>query len=101
MATTHIHGYSDQICVKAGDRIRFMVSVEGAQQYTAEIVRFINGDSNPAGPGPKEEPISTSVSGQYPARFQPIYPGSHIVVEDREGLLDPGTAISVPALIMA
>src|SRR5438067_5242733 len=100
MATTHIHGYSDQICVKAGDRIRLMVSVEGAEQYRAEIVRLINGDSNPAGPGPKEEPVPTSVSGQYPARFQPIHPGSHIVVEDREGLLNLGTAISVHAFIM-
>jgi hypothetical protein len=30
MAKAQIHGYSDQISVKPGDRIRFMVSVENA-----------------------------------------------------------------------
>ncbi len=100
MATIHIHGYSDQISVKAGDRIRFMVSVEGAQHYRAEIVRLINGDSNPAGPGPKEDPIATPVSGEYPGHLQPINSGSHIVVDDRDGLLNLGTAISLHAFIM-
>ena len=55
MAKTHIHGYSDQISVKPGDRIRFMVSVEGATRYRAEIVRLINGDANPAGPAPRRK----------------------------------------------
>jgi N,N-dimethylformamidase len=100
MATIHIHGYSDRISVKAGDRIRFMVSVEGAQLYRAEIVRLINGDSNPVGPGPKEQSIETSVTGEYSAQFQPIDAGSHVVVDDREGLLNLGTAISVHAFIM-
>jgi N,N-dimethylformamidase len=100
MAAVHIHGYSDQISVQPGERIKFMVSVEGASRYHAEIVRLINGDRDPAGPGPKEEVIATAVTGDYPGRVQPIYSGSHIVVDDPGGLLDLGAAISVHAFIM-
>jgi len=96
----HISGYSDKISVTAGERIRFMVSVEGAQRYHAAIVRLINGDADPAGPGAKEEPITTSVNGAYEARVQPIYSGSHIVVDDGEGLLNLGTTISLHTFLM-
>ena len=100
MPTAQIHGYSDQISVKPGDRIRFMVSVENATRYRAEIVRLINGDANPAGPGPKEETIATPANGEYPGRLQPIHSGSHIVVDDPSGLLNIGQSITVHAFIM-
>jgi N,N-dimethylformamidase len=100
MAAIHIHGYSDKISVKPSERIKFMVSVEGISRYHADIVRLINGDCDPAGPGPKEEVITTTVSGEYPARAQAIYPGSHILVLNRDGLLNLGAAISIHAFIM-
>ena len=100
MAKTHIYGYSDQISLKPGERIRFMVSVEGATRYRAEIVRLINGDANPDGPGPKEETIATPANGEYPGRLQPTYGGSHIVVDDPDGLLNIGQSITVHAFIM-
>jgi N,N-dimethylformamidase len=64
MAAIHIHGYSDHISVRPGERIQFMVSLAGASTHQAEIVRLINGDQNPQGPGPKEEVVATSVSGE-------------------------------------
>src|SRR5215472_3199812 len=100
MAMIHINGYSDKISVTAGEHIRFKVSVEGAETYRAEIVRLINGDADPAGPGAKEERISTPVNDEYEGRFQPIYSGSHIVVEDDQELLNLGTAISVHTFLM-
>jgi N,N-dimethylformamidase len=100
MPTTHIHGYSDHISVKAGDRVKFMVSVEGAESYHAEIVRLINGDANPKGPGPKEEAIATNVTGEYPGRYQPIHAGSHILVDDPGALLNLNDAISLHAFVM-
>ena len=100
MAAIHIQGYSDQISLQPGDRINFMVSVQGTSSYHADIVRLINGDSNPAGPGPKEEVITTTVSGEYRGRVQPICSGSYIVVNDRDGLLNLGAAISIHAFIM-
>jgi len=100
MAAINIHGYSDQISVKAGDRVKFMVSVEGATRYRATIVRLINGDANPAGPGPKEEVITTAVNGEYPGHFQPIHAGSYVLIDDRGGLLNVDSAIGVHAFIM-
>ena len=100
MAAIHVQGYSDRISVQPGERIKFMVSVEGASQYRAEIVRLVSGDRNPAGPGPKEEVVTTTVGGEYPGRFQAIHAGSHIIVNDRGGLLDLGDAISVHAFVM-
>jgi len=55
MPTATIHGYSDRISVAPGEQIQFMVSCEGAATYQADIVRLIHGDTNPAGPGFKEE----------------------------------------------
>lgn len=100
MPDIHIHGYSDQISVQAGQRIKFMVSVEGAAHYRAEIVRLINGDHNPAGPGPKEEVIASSVKGEYPGRVQLIHAGSHILVQDSQGLLNLDAAIGIHTFIM-
>jgi N,N-dimethylformamidase len=100
MTAVHLHGYIDRISVQPGERINFMVSAEGVSRYHAEIVRLINGDRNPAGPGPKEEVVTTTLGGEYPGRFQPICSGSHIVVEDHDGLLNLGAAISIHAFIM-
>jgi N,N-dimethylformamidase len=100
MAKTHIHGYSDQISVRPGDTLRFMVSVEETDRYRAEIVRLIHGDANPEGPGPKEETIETPVNGEYPGRLQPTYAGSHIIIDDPRNLLNVGQSISVHAFIM-
>lgn len=77
-----IVGYSEQLSVAEGDTIRFMVSCDSSNKYTAEIVRLIHGDTNPAGPGFKEKLVSTSISGEYPSRQQAIYPGSYVIVED-------------------
>lgn len=95
----NIHGYSDRISVASGERIRFMVSCEGAESYRADIVRLIHGDTNPAGPGFKEELIQTMVSGEYAARHQPIHAGSHVVVEDSAGRLGLTDAFTLHAFI--
>ena len=100
MSSESIHGYSDRISVSSGQRIRFMVSAEGGTSYRADIVRLIRGDTNPKGPGPKEELIETSISNEYPARCQPIYAGSHILIEDPARLLNVDVAITLHAFIM-
>src|SRR5689334_22197681 len=100
MAKPHIHGYSDRLSVRPGERIRFMVSVEDATRYRAEIVRLINSDANPAGPGPKEEVVETPVNREYRGRFQPTYAGSHVVVDDPGELLNIARSITIHAFIM-
>ncbi len=76
-----IVGYSDRLSVQPGDTIRFMVSCR-LPTYTADIVRLIHGDTNPRGPGFKEELVETAVSGEYPGRTQQLYIGSYATVPD-------------------
>lgn len=82
MREANIHGYCDVPSVAPGERVQFYVSSDDAGSYRADIVRLVHGDTNPAGPGFKEEVVDTAVNGEYPARFQPTYAGSHILVED-------------------
>ncbi len=81
MLEKKIAGYSDEISVAPGERIRFMVSCEpGVDRYQADIVRLISGDHQPGGPGYRDELLPTSVSGEYPGRVQETYYGSYAVV---------------------
>ena len=76
-----IAGYSDEISVAPGERIRFMVSCEpGIDRYQADIVRLISGDRQPGGPGYIDELLPTPVSGEYPGRTQETYCGSYAIV---------------------
>src|SRR3989304_10014248 len=60
--------------------IRFYVHCEHEESYRADIVRLIHGDTNPDGPGYKEEVIGTAVNGEYPGRPQAIHAGSYLFV---------------------
>ena len=80
-----IVGYSDRLSAQPGETIRFMVSCE-LPSYRADIVRLIHGDLNPKGPGFKEEPVPTSVSGDFPGRVQSINSGSYVEVPDSSHL---------------
>lgn len=71
-----IVGYTDQISLAPGNPLSVYVSSE-ADRYTAEVVRLIHGDLNPAGPGFKTEPVETTVAGEYPGEFQPLLTGSY------------------------
>lgn len=77
-----IVGYPDRFSVRADETIRFMVSSALDEPYKVDFVRIVHGDLNPAGPGYKEIPVEGPSAGTYPSRFQPIYPGSSVVVAD-------------------
>jgi N,N-dimethylformamidase len=79
---TTIHGYADRLSVAPGERIELKVSCEEPGRYRADVVRLIHGDTNPAGPGFKEEVLDTEASGEYDGRFQATDAGSCVVVED-------------------
>ncbi|CAN5513102.1 large subunit of N,N-dimethylformamidase [soil metagenome] len=74
-----ITGYSDRIYCRPGETVEFKVNCE-APQYRADIVRIICGDTNPEGPGVKEEIVDTPVSGLHPGRPQNIHAGSYVTV---------------------
>jgi N,N-dimethylformamidase len=81
-----ILGYPDRYSVPQGGDIRFMVSLEEGDRFEARLVRVINGDCNPEGPGLKFKDIAHPVNGSYAGKRQRIDAGSYMV------------APSVPAL---
>ena len=74
-------GYSDRPNTCGGERIQFMVSSE-FENYQANLVRLIHGDTNPAGPGFKEIEIDSPINGVYPGHRQETHVGSHIEVKN-------------------
>ena len=74
--------YANRVSAAPGDSIDFMVSCEGAAHYDATLVRVIQGDINPAGPGYREEVIAHDFGGPLPGRYQPIHIGSYGLVAD-------------------
>ena len=92
-----ITGYSDEISVRPGETINFMVSCE-MSSYQADIVRLICGDTNPEGPGYKEELVETPVSKSYQGRHQEIHAGSYAVIPNNT-VLDRLESFSVQAMI--
>ena len=73
-------GYLDRLSARPGEAIAVKVSSQLAEPYTADLVRIIHADPNPAGPGMKLEPASCGFAASYPPRKQPVSPGSYGVV---------------------
>lgn len=75
-----ITGYSDKYSVLPGGKVKFYVNSEHNESYDAQIVRLIHGDTNPDGPGYKEEEIAAPCNGRYTGRNQRIHGGSYVIV---------------------
>jgi N,N-dimethylformamidase len=78
-------GYADHLSIAPGEHIRFMIHSEGTD-YRAGIVRLTRGDVHPEGPGLKETPIESPVSGEYPGQKQTTHTGSFVAVSHHETL---------------
>lgn len=78
--TKQIVGYSNEISVRPGARISFMVSCTDIDSYQAELVRLIHGDVNPAGPGFKSEPVTWTGTRTCAGRTQEVFSGSFGIV---------------------
>jgi len=98
--TRGILGYSDELSVAPGGRIRFMVSCEpGVEHYRAEIVRMRSGDVQPGGPGLKEDPLDPPAVSEHRGRRQAIHSGSFARVPDSPALAAL-TGFTLHALVM-
>lgn len=82
-----IAGYLDRLSAAPGETVEVKVGSYGAKTYRADLRRLIQGDINPQGPGYKDEPVALDLGGERKASAQPIRPGSHVLIEDRGGLL--------------
>jgi N,N-dimethylformamidase len=76
----NIVGYSDKHSLTPGETVTFYVSSFESESFSADIVRLIHGDTNPEGPGYKEEEISGTGKPSYPGRPQQIHAGSYVIV---------------------
>ena len=79
-----ITGYSDCYSIRPGDDITFYVNSENGEDYEAKLVRLIHGDTNPDGPGYKEEEIAAPFDGNYTGRNQKIHGGSYVIIPHDE-----------------
>lgn len=77
-----ITGYAERLSVQPGEEVGIMVSTREAE-YRADVVRLIQGDEDPEGPGFIEEVIESEVSGEYPGRVQWWDAGSYVEIEGR------------------
>ena len=75
-----ITGYSDKYAAFPREKVKFYINSEKSENYDVQIVRLIHGDTNPEGPGYKEEEIGASCNGNYEGRNQKIHGGSYIVI---------------------
>src|SRR4249919_3762047 len=80
-----IVGYADHMTAQPGDSVKFMVSTS-APRFHADIVRMIQGDANPKGPGVKETVVETAANGDYPGKHQLLPLGSYVTVPDNPAL---------------
>jgi N,N-dimethylformamidase len=77
--TKTLLGYADRISVRPGETIGFKVSSETGSPYSAAIVRVIQGDTNPDGPGYREMDVP-GAAWRLPGRRQVVRAGSCAVV---------------------
>ena len=81
-----ITGYSDKYTAFPGEEIKFYVNAEKNENYEVQIVRLIHGDTNPEGPGYKDEEVGAECNGNYQGKNQRIHGGSYIVIPQHDNL---------------
>lgn len=84
IANGRLLGYLDRWSVRPGESIVAHVSCQGGGFYDAKLVRIIQGDIHPDGPGYREEVISLELGGPFAACFQPLQTGSYAMIDDCE-----------------
>lgn len=88
-----IVSYASPLAVAPGDTLRVMVSCEPLEStgaaatptFRADLVRLVCGDERRRGAGYLEEVVPSSLSGVYPARKQPLQPGSYATLHGLPG----------------
>jgi N,N-dimethylformamidase len=75
-------GYPDRYSVAPSEPIAFQISLEEGETYEARIVRVLNGDSNPEGPGLDLPHLPSAVDGTYAGTVKRADAGSFMRVAD-------------------
>lgn len=98
LAVSTIRGYADRLSVAPGEPIEFKISSDDTGvRYAARVVRMVNGDTNPAGPGFQQ--VEVAALGDHTARFQDTVPGSYVEVADESAALAVDGALTLHAFV--
>jgi N,N-dimethylformamidase len=81
--TTSVLGYAWPLAAAAGEEIQFRLSSASLSQANVRVVRVRCGDPDPLGPGLRTTAMEAELNGAIDLKFQPIYPGSCALIEDR------------------
>jgi N,N-dimethylformamidase len=81
-----IVAYTDKLTVAPGEQLNVMVSSFGAKTYHADLRRIIQGDTNPEGPGYKDEAIDLDLGETRIAVAKTFKPGSCVVIPGQTAL---------------
>lgn len=74
-----IVGYTNRQSVAPGEEISFMVSCD-QPSYDVRLVRLTHGDTNPSGPGFKQQLVPSTIDGRKPGKRESIHSGSYVNV---------------------
>ncbi len=100
MTSKMITGYCNQLSVKPGDELDFMVSAVGCTTAQVSIVRLIHGDENAKGPGYIHQTVDAACNGTIDVFEQPQAPaGNYIRVNGHNKRLLPEQNFSIHAFI--
>ena len=98
-----IVGYTDKLTVAGGEELSVMASSFGASTYRADLRRIVQGDTNPQGPGYKDEAVALELGGERLAIHKAFSPGSCVIVPARGMFSDLDdftlTAVTRPTLL--
>jgi N,N-dimethylformamidase len=94
-----ILGYPDRYSVAPGEPIAFHISLEEGESYDARIVRVVNGDCNPAGPGLDLPHLPSAVDGRHACRPRRADAGSFLIIDNTPSLTEHYGAFSFRVLI--
>jgi N,N-dimethylformamidase len=81
-------GYPDRYSVAPGEPIAFQISLEEGDRFDARVVRVVNGDFNPDGPGLDLPHYPSAVDGTYAGTPKRADAGSYLTVSDFPSLAE-------------
>lgn len=99
MSYLKIKGYGDRPSAAPGESLTFHVSLAERGDYEASVVRVMNGDTHPGGPGPWIETVEHPIAGTYDGGPQRTQAGGYVEVADPDGTLAPSGGFAVHAFV--
>lgn len=97
----HVRGYADRPGARAGESLSFHVNLNDEGSYRTQLVRLLNGDVNPDGPGPQVEELDSEVNGVRPGGPRRTQSGSFVRVADADGALAGTTGFTLRVFVWA